>query len=344
MSTTDIQPPDSETLTRTGAHNHQEKDSTAVLHNILGLLVDDSRRREKSLRRDVWFRRVSIGLLVGASLVGYYSFFKGLVGPGAGKTDGPTMAVVDVRGAIMPDSALASGEVVGAAITKAAKDPNVKRIVLYVESPGGAPVEAERIMQAVDNARTTYKKPITAVIGNLGASAGYMVALSADEIVSGRYSLVGSIGAVIQSWQLTGLLDKLDVRAKSFASGELKTLLNPYEPPSAKAAAKAQELVDTLGGQFAQLVKDRRGDKLKRDIGTYTSGEVWNGEQALALGLVDATGTLESVAAAHPDLKVVDFSPRERKGLVGQLTGAVSSGIAQGLSGVVQNHSALSVQ
>lgn len=311
-------------------------EQTTILQKMLGMMMEDNRRREKAQRRDTWFRRIAIGLLIVASLAGYYTFFRQLLGTGAGRTDGPALAVVQVRGAIMPDSKLTSGGRVSAAIMAAAKDENVQKIVLYIESPGGAPVEAERIAQTVQIAREKHKKPVVAVIGNLGASAGYMVALSADEIISGKYSLVGSIGAVIQSWQLAGLLDRLDVKAKSYASGDLKALLNPFEPGTEKGAKKAQDLVDTLGAQFAALVAERRAGKLTQDISAYTSGEVWNGEQALKLGLVDANGTLESVAAATPDLEVVNFGPFENKGLMGPLIGAVEEGISRGVQALAE--------
>lgn len=321
------------------AHGAQPSttEQTGILQKMLTMMLEDNRRREKQQRRDTWFKRIAIGLLVAASLAGYYTFFRTLVGSGSGgATDGPTLAVIQVRGAIMPDSKLSSGGRVSAAIMAAAKDENVKKIVLYIESPGGAPVEAERIAQTVNFAREKHKKPIVAVIGNLGASAGYMVALSADEIVSGQYSLVGSIGAVIQSWQLDGLLARLDVKAKSYTSGELKALLNPFEPGTEKGAKKAQDLVNTLGAQFADLVAERRAGKLTQDISAYTSGEVWNGAQALKLGLVDANGTLESVAAATPELEMVNFGPFENKGLIAPLLGAVQDGVSRGVQALAE--------
>lgn len=323
----------------TPAHGAQASatEQTGILQKMLTMMLEDNRRRERQQRRDTWFKRIAIGLLVAASLAGYYTFFRTLVGSGSGgATDGPTLAVIQVRGAIMPDSKLTSGGRVSAAIMAAAKDDNVKKIVLYIESPGGAPVEAERIAQTVNFAREKHNKPIVAVIGNLGASAGYMVALSADEIVSGQYSLVGSIGAVIQSWQLDGLLARLDVKAKSYTSGELKALLNPFEPGTEKGAKKAQDLVNTLGAQFADLVAERRAGKLTQDISTYTSGEVWNGAQALKLGLVDANGTLESVAAATPELEMVNFGPFENKGLIAPLLGAVQDGVSQGVKALAE--------
>jgi protease-4 len=174
-------------------------------------------------------------------------------------------------------------------------------------------VEAERIMDAVAQLRAKHPKPVQAVIGNLGASAGYMVALAADDIVCGKYSLVGSVGAILQSWDVHRALEKYDVKAKTYASGPLKGMLNPFEPTTPEAEAKAQALVDEMGRQFARLLTERRGHRLKQPPQAYTSGEVWGGQEALALGLVDRNATLEVLMAEQPDLKLVDFGPFDRK-------------------------------
>ena len=146
-----------------------------------------------------------------------------------------------VEGQISATAKLASADKVVAALTRAFEDTHVQRVLLYIDSPGGAPVEAERIMDAVTELRKKHNKPIQAVIGNLGASAGYMVALSADDIVSAKYSLVGSIGAILQSWDVHRVLDKYDVKAKTYASGNLKGMLNPFEPGTPEGEAKRDD-------------------------------------------------------------------------------------------------------
>jgi ClpP class serine protease len=67
------------------------------------------------------------------------------------------------------------------------------------------------------------------------------------------------------------------------------------------------------------LLVERRGKKLTQPIGNYTTGEVWGGQDALGLGLVDSNGTIETLMSQHPDLKLVDFGPFERKSPLGGL-------------------------
>ena len=273
----------------------------------------DYQRREAETRRAARFKRWMVALVV-LGTVGLYAALaaKALLPTAAVVAAEPAVAVVKVEGQIAANAKLASADRVVAALTAAFEDPNVRRVLLYIVSPGGAPVEAERSMAAVAALRAKHNKPIQAVIGNLGASAGYMVALSADEIISGKYSLVGSVGAVLMAWDVHKVLERFDVKARSYASGSLKSMLNPREPTTPEAEAKAQALVDEMGRQFETLLKARRGNRLTQPPAVYTTGEVWGGQDALALGLVDGNGTLETVLAQTPDLKRVNFGPFER--------------------------------
>lgn len=277
--------------------------------------VLDQQRRADETRRAARFKRWMVGVVVVGS-VGMYAALgaKALLPVPGVVAKEPAVAMVKLEGQISSTAKLASADKVVPALKRAFEDENVKRVMLYIDSPGGAPVEAERISEAVAELRKKHNKPIQAVIGNLGASAGYMVAMSADEIISAKYSLVGSIGAILQSWDVHRVLDKYDVKAKTYASGKLKGMLNPFEPSTPEGEAKAQALVDELGRQFEMLLVERRGKKLTQPIGNYTTGEVWGGQDALGLGLVDSNGTIETVMSQHPELKLVDFGPFERKG------------------------------
>ena len=107
--------------------------------------------------------------------------------------------------------------------------------------PWRAPVEAERIYTAIGSLKRKHPKPVVAVINNLGASAAFLIALHADKIVAGRYSLVGSIGAIMAPWQLDRAIAKYDVSQRVYASGKLKSFLNPFTPVTPEVDLKAQK-------------------------------------------------------------------------------------------------------
>ena len=202
----------------------------------------------------------------------------------------------------------ASADSIVPLLEKAFANPNVKAVVLSIDSPGGAPVEAERIYTAIGSLKRKHDKPVVAVINSLGASAAFLVALHADKIVAGRYSLVGSIGAIMAPWQLDRAIARYDVSQRVYASGMLKAFLNPFTPVTQEVDQKAQKLVDQLGTYFLDEVKARRGAQLKPGIDVAT-GEVWAGPEAKEIGLVDDVGTLDDYVANTWGVQTYDFGP-----------------------------------
>lgn len=221
------------------------------------------------------------------------------------------VGIVHIEGEISATSPASADRIIPV-LQDAFENRNVTQIVLAIDSPGGAPVEAERISQAISVLRVKHPKPVVAAISNIGASAAYMVALHADRIVAGKYSLVGSIGAVIAPWQVNRAMDKLGVSQRVYASGGLKSFLNPFIPVSPEAERKAQELVDHAGGIFLAELVQARGSKLKQGV-DYSTGEVWSGIEAQELGLVDAIGTVDDLATAK-GARMHNFGPHPSNG------------------------------
>lgn len=221
------------------------------------------------------------------------------------------VGVVHIEGEISSTSPASADRIIPV-LRDAFANRNVTQVVLAIDSPGGAPVEAERISQAISTLRAKYPKPVVAAISNIGASAAYMIALHTDRIVAGKYSLVGSIGAVIAPWQVNQAMDKLGVSQRVYASGGLKSFLNPFTPVSPEAEKKAQELVDGAGGTFLAELVQARGRKLKQGV-DYSSGEVWSGIEAKGLGLVDTIGTIDDFTTAK-GARTHNFGPHPSNG------------------------------
>ena len=276
---------------------------------VLTAMVKDLLNDRRSERRSRTWRMALFALI----FLGPMIFYAALYAYGAGYRFGPrteVVGVVHIDGEISADSA-ASAERVNAALKSAFESKHVKAVVLTIDSPGGAPVEAERIYGAIKQLRAANPKPVVAVINNLGASAAYMVALHADRIVAARYSLVGSIGAILQGWDFHKALERVNVAARVYASGDLKGMLNPYTPMTKAADSKAQDLVTKMGQQFRGELDQQRGGKLKPGI-DYSSGEVWGGVEAMEVGLIDEIGTLDDVVKSFENAKVHDFGPGTR--------------------------------
>ncbi len=220
------------------------------------------------------------------------------------------VGVVQISGEIK-STGLGSASKIVPALEKAFSSDQTKAVILQINSPGGLPLESERINASIASLKAKHKKPVIAVIENVGASAAYLVAMHADEVYAGRYSLVGSVGAVMAGWDVHRAMEKLHIGQRVYTSGSLKSMLNPFAPQTPAADAKAQSLVSAMGSAFVRELRAARGAHLKDDV-DYGTGEVWYGEQAKEIGLVDDLLTIEQVIDRRfQGLAVHQFGPRK---------------------------------
>ena len=214
--------------------------------------------------------------------------------PGSASVSGPHTAMVSIRGEIA-DRGEASAELIMPAMRSALEDPGSKALVLLINSPGGSPVQAGLINDEIRRLRKLYDKPIYAVVEETCASAAYYIASAADDIYVNKASIVGSIGVLMDGFGFVGTMDKLGVERRLLTAGANKGFLDPFSPQSDTQKQFAQTMLNQIHQQFIDVVKHGRGDRLKATPETF-SGLFWTGEQAIGMGLADATGSLDSVA------------------------------------------------
>ncbi len=82
-------------------------------------------------------------------------------------------------------------------LKKAASDPLVAGIVLYINSPGGGITASDTVHHEIARFREDTKKPVVAFLGDIAASGGYYIAASADYIVAHPTTVTGSIGVML---------------------------------------------------------------------------------------------------------------------------------------------------
>ena len=172
-------------------------------------------------------------------------------------------------------------------IDGAAKDAAVKGMILDIDSPGGSVSGGESLHDAI--ARFAAKKPVVVVMGGVAASAGYMIAVPAARIFASSATLTGSIGVILQSPDVSGLLGKLGIGVDELVSGPLKGQPSVVKPLSPEGREMLQGVVMDLYGQFVDMVATgRHMDPARvRELG---DGRPYTGHQALALGLIDQIG------------------------------------------------------
>ncbi len=204
-------------------------------------------------------------------------------------------AVVRIDG-LIADGVDASADNIVTGLRSAFEDRNTAGVVLRINSPGGSPVQAGRIYDAILRLRERYPRtPVYAVVEDVCASGGYYIAAAAQEIYADKASLVGSIGVIAGGFGFVETLDKLGIERRVYTAGESKALLDPFTPEQPEQVAHLQGLLNQIHQQFIDAVKRGRGDRLVDDEQLF-SGLVWTGTESVALGLVDGLGSTRYVA------------------------------------------------
>jgi signal peptide peptidase SppA len=226
------------------------------------------------------------------------------------------VAVVKLHGVITPSpSPLARGAInlatVETALTRAFGYDRLKAVALLINSPGGAPTQsglvAERIRQLADEKNV----PVLAFAEDVAASGGYWLACAADEIYAHRTSMVGSIGVISGGFGFTGLLERFGVERRLHTAGANKSRLDPFSPEKPEDVEWLKKMHGQLHELFVDWVKERRGDRLDGAEGLFT-GDVWLGQKALDLGLIDGLGSLRQIIGErYPDAEISVAEPKK---------------------------------
>ena len=167
--------------------------------------------------------------------------------------------------------------------------------MLYINSPGGSPVQAGEVYQHLQYIEKHHPNTkIYAVCVDMCASGAYYIAAGANYIYADQASLVGSIGVLMNGFGFVDTLQKLGVQRRLMTAGSEKGFMDPFSPVKPQDQEYMQTMLDTIHTQFIDAVKKGRGKRLK-DSSLLFSGLVWTGQQALPLGLIDGIATPEQV-------------------------------------------------
>lgn len=279
---------------------------------MLEKLVSESQTEQRRARRwGVFFKLLTFIYLIGALLlfsptVQQGGGFSALAAKGKEHT-----AVVKVRGVIAEEQEAGANTVV-TGLRNAFEDKHTKAVILAINSPGGSPVQSNYIYDEMKRLRSKYPAiPLYAVIGDIGASGAYYIASAADKIYASESSLVGSIGVTAAGFGFVETLDKLGVERRNYTSGEHKSFLDPFSPEKPEERAFWQQVLSQTHEQFIRRVRDGRGERLKESSDMF-SGLIWNGEQALQMGLIDGYGSPGQVARDVVGAEdIVDYTPQK---------------------------------
>ena len=230
----------------------------------------------------------------------------------------PVVPVVDLKGVIKAGSSGGFGssknalniDALRGKLTKAFNTSGAVAVVLDINSPGGSPAQSELIGNHIRKLAEEKNLPVIAFVQDVAASGGYWLACAADEIYSARTSVVGSIGVVNEGYGYGKLFEKLGLEARTFTAGESKRRMKPTAPITEEDRKWMESRLGKIHQIFKDWIIERRGDRMTAPAGVIHqgneavkkywdenvfTGDIWYGNEAVEMGLIDGIGDMESV-------------------------------------------------
>ena len=245
------------------------------------------------------------------------------------------IAVIPVEGIISSASADGSGynlvRLIEDQLKLAAKDAEVRAVLLKVNSPGGEVLASDDIYNAIVQFQNETKKPVVASMGALAASGGYYVSAPCRWIVANELTITGSIGVIMHGYNYRGLMNKVGLRPMVYKSGRFKDMLSGERDLEKLTAqektdldeedAMLQRMIQETYSKFRTVVGDGRaaandrnqanqdgatGRKLSERWTDFADGRVLSGKEAFNQGLVDEVGNWRAAVKRAQRLAGID--------------------------------------
>ncbi|BAC24253.1 sppA [Wigglesworthia glossinidia endosymbiont of Glossina brevipalpis] len=212
------------------------------------------------------------------------------------------IAVIFANGVIIngPDKpGFSSGDFIAYQIKQARLDPNIKSLVVRINSPGGS-VNASEIIRSELDATKNMGKPVVVSMGGIAASGGYWISTPANYIISNPDTLTGSIGifGIINTIEST--LESIGIYSDGVSTSPLANINIAKKLPS-EFLEKMKLIIENGYYNFLSLVSKSRNKTIK-EVDKIGQGHVWIGTDALKKGLVDKLGDFDDAIIKAAEL------------------------------------------
>lgn len=207
-------------------------------------------------------------------------------------------------------------------------------VVLRLESGGGLVHSYGLAAAQLDRLREAGLK-LTVCVDRVAASGGYMMACCADRLLAAPFAVIGSIGVVAQVPNVHRLLKKHDVDVEILTAGEHKRTLTMLGENTEEGRRKFLEDLADTHALFKQHVRQRRP---MLDIEKVADGDIWYGQQAVDLGLIDEIKTSEGYLSqrAQEGISIFEISLTAPRSLVSRLAHGAESAVQRTVNACLQ--------
>ena len=181
-------------------------------------------------------------------------------------------------------------------LRKAEKDPEVKAVLLKIDSPGGSVIASDLIYNEIVGFKQRQEAKVVVAMMGVAASGGYYISLPADFILAHPTTVTGSVGVLFLRPDVTGLMEKIGVDVNVSKTGKNKDMGSPFRQATAEEKKMTQDLIDHLADRFLDhIAKHRKLDP--KSLKEISSARIYLAHDALTLGLIDRIGYLDEAVS-----------------------------------------------
>lgn len=240
---------------------------------------------------------------------------------------GEFIGAVYIEGVISQTNAQYDQHWLMSTIRKLKNNPRNTALAIFINSPGGAVYQADEVYLALMDYRTTGR-PVYVYQGAMAASGGYYISCAGNQIYANRNTLTGCIGVIMgNSYDLTGLFEKLGIKSTTIHSGKNKNMMNYNEPFTEEQKAIMQSMCDECYEQFVSIVSNSRNLSYDKAC-ELSDGRLYTAKQALNNDLIDKIDSWENMLRdlseklEKPGIKVTTYKkPKKNPTMLELLTG-----------------------
>ncbi len=183
-------------------------------------------------------------------------------------------------------------------INKAKDNKEINGILLQINSGGGGITASDVVWNSlVEFKKADTNRVIVVMMGSMAASGAYYISAAADYIVANPTTLTGSIGVIMNSYNVQDLAARIGLKSVTIKSGSNKDILNPFTELTPEQEQMLQHMVDSLHTRFVNIVAEGRGLE-EAKVRAIADGRILLATEAVDLGLVDQVGYLDDAKAA----------------------------------------------
>lgn len=292
-------------------------------------------------------KKAVIGVMAGIIVVSIAAALAANPAAKTGSAHGERIGVIYIDGVISGSSgdsglftASSGGQSIMEQLQTAREDNSIKAVLIRINSPGGSAAASQEIGDEIQKVRQAGKV-VVASMGDVAASGGYWIAAKADKIMANPATMTGSIGVIMESYNIQELYNKIGVSPQTVKSGLFKDIGSSNRPMTEAERQILQGMVDDIYQQFVDVVA--KGRKMDRSqVLKLADGRIFTGRQAKDLGLVDALGNYYDaiqftgkLAKISGEPEIYEFGPKSPfEKLFADMKSAYNKGFSSDLFGI----------